>query len=226
MSNTTSTAPVVINDEGLTFDEVAADLTERYRTGDRKAKAGVRSEVRALMANAAEVRDVEQWLAWTDFEKGLAPEKSGPAPVDYQHEAWLAIMALEELADAIRRGELHGLPEGFVFNEDHNFDYVDGQEAIQAKAKAYAKVVKFGSVAKAPKGNIVAHIEEVFADLPSGTFLTEAQIQGTFTKAYPEGTPKGGNVHASLWKHQDTWATKGIIATAGTGSQPAGATKA
>lgn len=235
MSRNTSTqvspSEDVISEEGLTFTELADELTSRYQAGDRKAKAQVRSEVKSLMSDAAEARDVEQWLAWQEFEKGLAPAGPVKVELDYQHLVYVEVQALLAAAEGLATGVIRpaGLPEDFVYDGGDNQDHPSSEEAILASVTRITKGLKFGTSTKAPKGDITAHIEQVFESLESGTFLTEREIQCASSDAYPEGTPKGGNVHANLFGSDDkikAWTTRGIIPTVGSGSQPAGATKA
>lgn len=224
MSNSTSTKAADQTD----LTEAQAAFTEAYRSGDRKAKAEVRRQVKALQTEAAEAGDPITWLAWVDFEKGLAPEKATKAEVDYQALVAAHIEGLRQLAQAYEEGTVtpEGVPDGFTYEVDP--DRTPADEAVADEAARIHKAVKVLSGTKAPKGNISAHIEQVFESVPSGTFLTEAQIQGTSTDAYPGGTPKGGNVHASLFgstKKTQAWIEAGIKPQPGNGTQPAGASK-
>lgn len=228
-------AEVIVYDEasGLTFAEYQDHLLAEYQAADRKGKAGIRTACKARQVEAAKVGNVQEFLAWQAFlDESLVTAKPAAAQVDYQHRAAVTVWALEMLAEMIRTSvsvEKFGFPEGFTYDEEHNEDYEDSTEEIIALANRALPSLQVKSGTKAPKGNISAHIEQVFEGVESGTFLTEAQIQQTSTSAYPEGTPKGGNVHASLFGSPTkvaAWTEKGIIPTKGTGTTPAGAVKA
>ncbi|WP_198303454.1 DUF262 domain-containing protein [Cellulomonas sp. PSBB021] len=50
-----------------------------------------------------------------------------------------------------------------------------------------------------PRGDIAAHIVEVFAGLPAGSFMTISQISKCSSAAYPDGPPSQGAISARLF---------------------------
>lgn len=66
-------------------------------------------------------------------------------------------------------------------------------------------------ISKMPRRNVVAHLEQVFAPLASGTFLTIAQIVKTRSDEYGDDRPSPGAISARLFPVDPARQVRGFL---------------
>lgn len=107
----------------------------------------------------------------------------------------------------------------FKSDAEDKGDEPEVQDAVKMAVKLYrgraaklAKGSKGGTRAPfdGPRRSIAKHIEEAFADVPSGTFLTVAQIRQHRSTEYGDDSPSAGAINARLFPSNGKCSLDGI----------------
>jgi hypothetical protein len=196
-----------------------ADLNEAFRALDKADRTacrnGVEAAYKALMMSATTQADLVTVRGIMTAHDGLsaATPKASATPADPRPGM---IQALFTLRQAVADLEA----EVGTVTDDESGAVTVTPEAVALVTKA--SLPKVGRTAHdGPKGDVAAHLAEVFSEAEVGTFLTFTQIAHKVTDAYPAGNVSSGAVAARAKSPSWQKANPGLVV----GGTPAGITK-
>jgi hypothetical protein len=205
-----------------------------------KAKNKARASLEASMMKAVENKDLTGARVFVDLKNGLSAGGGGSstpkAPADPTQAFVQKVVALR-LASQLTEGNVpEGVSEDWSTKADELHNSLDedveklsgwdgegdapevSPVVRQAFKLAAGKASGGGRVPGGPRRDVEKHIQQVFADLPVGTFMTMTEISKARSTEYGDDRPSSGAVSSRLLpKGKEPYDNGGIRGTGGNG---------
>lgn len=217
-----------------------------------KAKNAARAWIDEQMKASIMGKDILKARVYVNIKDGLsAGSSAGPkAPADPTQAFVQKVVALRLATDEVLANVPEGVSENWTDDADKLVEELaeqvtayraflaseDEDEEAPEVSPVVRQVFKLaaargsagggGRVAGGPRRDIEKHITQVFENLPSGSFLSIAEISKTASTEYGDDRPSAGAVSARMFpKGKEAYAANGLRAVEAADGKPRGVVK-
>lgn len=197
MASTTITTQTILN---AVKSDSTDSIRSEYVSADVSEKAKIRKIVQDAMLEAVRALDAELAVKVDSFASSLKSVSTGKVEIDHKARYAEFVATVGAFWADVMSGR--HVPEGIELDETDKSDVLDeitnlAWDEMDEKANSdmLDKLRKVRN-SRASGRDIPKHIEQVFSDLPVGTFLSNSKVAKSASDEYGTDRPSSGAVAA------------------------------